>query len=413
MTSIPFGILVATLGGLAVGVEREWSGHASGPQARFGGIRTFALLGGLAGIAGWLWTAGFESPAMVLLAGATGLVVVAYVAASRSSVDATTEVSALVVLAAGVLAGTGQLVLASATVAVTALFLVEKSALHALVARINDAELRSAARFAVMAVVILPVLPAGPLGGWANLRPRELWILVLLCSGLSFSAYVARRLVGDARGYPLAGLLGGLISSTSVTLLFARLSRQSDMLRRPLAAGVIAACTVLFIRVMVAAVILNPPLAWALVRYLAAPFAVGAVILSLAWRAAPVSHEALETPRNPLGFWPALQMAALFQVVLIAVDLVGRTWGGPGVIVSGAVLGLTDIDALTISMARAATTSIPVDVAARAIAVGILSNTALKVGLVVSLGVAPFKTLGSTALVAMAATIAGALVFWH
>ena len=176
MTAIPLGVIVATLGGLAIGLERQWSGHASGPRARFAGIRTLALLGGLAGTIGWLWAAGTQALAAVLLGGACALVVVAYATASRTDVDATTEVSALVVLAAGVLAGTGQLALASGIIAVTTFFLVEKSALHAFVTRFDDEGLRAAARFAVMATVILPLLPVGPYGPWGTVRPREIWL---------------------------------------------------------------------------------------------------------------------------------------------------------------------------------------------------------------------------------------------
>ena len=160
-TDTVVGVAAAALGGLAVGVERQWSGHASGPAPRFAGVRTFALLGGLAGVAGWLWAQGERAPAALLLGGGAALVVAAYVAASRRDVDGTTEVAALVVLAAGFLAGTQRLALASGVIATTVLILVEKSRLHGLVARLNDEEMRAGARFAVMAVVILPLLPAG------------------------------------------------------------------------------------------------------------------------------------------------------------------------------------------------------------------------------------------------------------
>src|SRR5579864_1792271 len=150
------GILIAILGGAAVGVERQWSGHASGPKARVAGIRTFTLLGLAAGIAGWLWADGQHAVATVILAGCVALIVAAYVAASRVEVDGTTEVAALVVLAAGTLSGMHHLRLASAAIALTTLLLIEKSRLHNLVARIDDASLRAAVRFTVMALVILP-----------------------------------------------------------------------------------------------------------------------------------------------------------------------------------------------------------------------------------------------------------------
>jgi uncharacterized membrane protein (DUF4010 family) len=407
--TIPLGIIVAVLGGMAIGVERQWSGHATGPQARFAGIRTFSLLGGVAGISGWLWSSNLQALAVVLLAAAAILVLLAYVAASRIDVDATTEVSALVVLGAGVVAGIGQLTLASAAIAVTAFFLIEKSRLHSLVARLDDAALRAAARFAVMAVVVLPLLPQGPFGPWDAVRPRELWMLVLFCSGLSFAGYVARRSVGDTHGYPLAGLFGGLISSTNVTLTFARASRATPRLRLSLAFGVIAACTVLFLRVGIVTLALNQALARAVAWYLIAPFGVGLAILAWGLRDSRDDGEPLEAPRNPLQLGSAIQMAVVFQGVLIAVELVQRSWGDPGVILSGAVLGLTDIDALTISMARGAAADIPVDVAARAVAVGILANTALKLAVVLVVGVSRFRALGVPALAAMAVASAASI----
>jgi len=157
------GVAAAALGGLAVGIERQRSGHASGPAGRFAGMRTFTLLGGPAGASGWLWSGGQAVPGAILLGAGAALVIAAYAAGSRRDVEATTEVAGLVVLAAGFLAGVGQLALASGMVALTVLMLLEKSRLHAWAARLNDAEVRAAARFAVMAVVVLPLLPEGPM----------------------------------------------------------------------------------------------------------------------------------------------------------------------------------------------------------------------------------------------------------
>src|SRR6186997_946689 len=109
--------LIAALGGAAVGLERQWSGHAEGPAARFAGIRTFTMLGAVGGFSGWLWTGGVTVPAAILLAGGVAIVAAGYVAASRQDIDGTTEVAALIVLAAGLVAGMGLLRLASGTIA--------------------------------------------------------------------------------------------------------------------------------------------------------------------------------------------------------------------------------------------------------------------------------------------------------
>ena len=110
-------ILVATFGGAVIGLERQWSGHATGPNARFAGVRTFTLIGGLSGIAGWLCASGLMPVALVLLGGLMGLIVAAYARASSRDVDGTTEAAAIVTSAAGVLAGLGYLALASGTIA--------------------------------------------------------------------------------------------------------------------------------------------------------------------------------------------------------------------------------------------------------------------------------------------------------
>ena len=399
------GIFVAAIGGAAIGVERQRSGHASGPHARFGGIRTFTLIGGVAGLAGWLATLNLTGFAVVLAAGAVALVISGYVAASRHDVDGTSEAAALVVIAAGLAAGVGWLRLASGVVAITVLVLVEKSRLHALAGRVDDEELRAAARFGVMAIVILPLLPEGPLGPFGGIKPRELWMLVLFFTGLSFAGYLARRIFGRGQGFQLTGLLGGVISSTNVTFTFARMSRQHKALARPLAVGTIAACTMLFPRVLIAAGVLNPSVARLLLPYLVAPFAIGAVTLALRWRNTTEPATQHDRPDNPLQLVPALQMAALFQLVIFAVSAAGRAFGESGLFASGAVLGLTDVDALTISMT---TTPIAVSapaLAAKVVAIGILSNCLLKMVLSLALGAPALRRLAGTVLAAMAVVI--------
>jgi uncharacterized membrane protein (DUF4010 family) len=340
------GLAAATLGGAAIGLERQWSGHASGPQARFGGIRTFTLLGGLGGLAGWLSLGGLLPVAVVLLAGAAALIVAAYAAASRVDVDGTTEVAAIVVLAAGTLSGAGQIVLGSAVVAATVLLLLEKTRLHALVGHIDDAALRASARFAALACVVLPLLPQGPYGPLDAVRPRELWSLVLFFSGLSFMGWIARRVVGPHQGVILSGLLGGIISSTSVTLTFARDSRQPNAPRLALAAGVISACTVMLLRVTLACAVLNPALAAMLPPYIGLAFVIGVGAVFVVWRANPSASHDSAALESPLRLWAALQLTALFQVVLFVILFVQVRWGAQALVATSAFVGLTDLDAL-------------------------------------------------------------------
>lgn len=405
------GFAVAAVGGAAVGLERQASGHADGASARFAGIRTFTMIGLLGGVAGGLVAGGAPLPAAVLLAGAAALVVVAYATASRVDVDGTTEVAALVVLAAGTIAGMGRLALAGSLFAFTALLLVEKTRLHALVRRIDDDDLRAALRFAAMALVILPALPAGPFGPGVGLRPRELWALVLFFSGLTFGAQLAQRAVGPRRGLTVAGALGGMVSSTNVTLTFARASRADPDAARSLAAGVLAANAVLFPRVLFATAVLNPPLALAVALRLAP--ALGVAMLA-AWSGARGVPTGIAPPTGTatsLGLRPALQMAVLFQAVLYAVAAARTYLGAGGLILTAAILGLTDVDALTMTLARGSGDGTALDDAARAITVGILANTTLKLLIAALFGAAPFRRACLPGLGGIAAALALAMAW--
>lgn len=365
------GLAVGMLGGLAVGIERQWSGKTTGPGARFAGLRTFTLLGLIGSLAGWLWTAGLEGPATILLAGLSALVVVAYLAASRVDVDGTTEVTAFVVMTAAVLAGSGHTRVASGIIAMTVLLLVEKTRLHSLVSKLDRQELRAGARFAVMAAVVLPLLPSGSYGPLGGVQPQLLWALVLFFSGLSFIGYMARRIVGPGRGHALAGTLGGLLSSTSVTLTFARLSREEPDAGRALASGTLGANVVLFPRVLLASAVLAPALTLALWPLFVLPALVGGALVFAGLRDEG-EPELVSASKNPLQFLAALQMAAVFQVVLLGVSAAHRYFGQAGLYGSAVVLGLVDMDALTISMAKLTSGGTAAEATALAVAVGVL-----------------------------------------
>jgi uncharacterized membrane protein (DUF4010 family) len=404
------GLIIAALGGAAVGLEREWSGHTRGADHRFAGIRTFTLLGGLGGLSGLLWTAGLEVPACILFLGTVMLVAVAYFADSRVEIDGTTEVAALVVIASGLLAGAGAHRLACGIVAITSLLLVEKSRLHSMVARIDDVGLRAGVHFAVLALVVMPLLPTGPYGPWGGVRPRELWALVLFFSGLSFAGYVARRVIDARRGSLVTGALGGLISSTNVTFTFARMSRSDPESSRDLAFGAVAANALLYPRVLIATAVLNLPLAAPLAPYLAVPFVIAVVVALFGLRSKVDSASAAPHPENPLQLGAALQMVLLFQIVLMLVDVARKQWGAAGVLGSAAVLGLTDVDALTATMARSVARTSSLEIAALAIAVGVLSNTAMKMMIALILGRAKFRAITGGTLAAMLA--GGAAAVW-
>ncbi|MFI5311191.1 MAG: MgtC/SapB family protein [Gemmatimonadales bacterium] len=408
-------LAIAASIGLAVGLEREWSGHASGPQGRFAGLRTFLLFGLLGGVAGLLLARADPAAGAITLAGGALFAVAAYVMAARrqgADLDGTTEAAALVVLALGALSGLGQGTLSAGVAALVVFALGEKERLHAIVRHIGDREMHAALEFAVLALVILPLLPEGPFGPVGGVSPRSLWGVVLFISGVQFVGYVARHAIGARRGYGLTGMLAGIASSTTVTLQFARQSRQEPRHSAALAFGALAACAVMPVRVTIISLVLSSATAVALAPYVVPMVMVGLATVVLGLRDSPdtATPGSEAEPASPMRIWSAIQMAAVFQAAMMAVTLTQQRWGSTGVATSAAGLGLVDVDALTISLTHMASGQGAAALAAKAIAIGIASNTLLKLLVGVVLGSGAFRRAIAIGLGAM--LFASAAGFW-
>lgn len=406
---------VAALCGLAVGVEREWSGHATGPHPRFAGVRTFFLLGTIGGLAGWLLDSSQPVVAAALLLATGALIVAAYLTAAKTgghAVEGTTETAAILVVGTGLLAGLGILQVASGVAAVTVLLLGEKQVIRRFVSHLGKEEMRAALQFAVLALVVLPLLPEGPIRELGGMHPRSLWMAVLLFSGLNFAGYIARRVLGDQRGYEVMGALGGLVSSTVVTLTFSRQSRRDPDSAIPLATGTVAACTILVPRILAITLILNPAVFSRTAIGLAPIFFAGLVLILLVLRRLTnrTPERPPPPPSNPLQLRAAILMAIAFQVVLIGLGFLSRRFGNTGVLASAAVVGLTDMDALTFAMNRLAESPDLVTIAARAIVLGVTVNTVFKAGIAMVLGSSPYRRLVLPGLLLLA--LAGGAGFW-
>lgn len=406
-------LAIAALIGLAAGLEREWSGHTSGPDARFAGLRTFFLLGLVGGIAGILAVDSSPAVGAALTLGGVALSVSAYAMAVRrpgAGTDGTTEAAALTVVGLGVIAGVGWIGVAAGVGAVVVLMLREKERLHWLVRHLEEPELRAGFQFAVLAVVVLPLLPTGPYFGVLEFRPRTLWTIVLVFSGLNFAGFAARRIVGASRGLGITGALGGVVSSTAVTLSFSRQSRSETELGAPLARGVIAACTVLIPRVLVVSAAFNAGVALQLLPMLVPPFVIGLALATIGWSSRDGKGAVASVDDvNPLRLGAALRMGIAFQIAMVVITLVQRAWGTAGIYTTAGILGLTDMDALTVSMSRP-DSSLSVSTAARAIAIGILFNTLLKLAVAVGFGRLTFRRRAAVGLVSLAAASAVGLL---
>jgi uncharacterized membrane protein (DUF4010 family) len=239
-------------------------------------------------------------------------------------------------------------------------------------------------------------------------------MLVLLISSLSLVGYVATRLLGANRGILLTGITGGLVSSTAVTLAFARQSRDdaSRTSAAALASGILLAWAVMFVRVIVEVLVVNRSLLGSVLLPFSAMAATAAVAGLYLRRRAGSEDQAAGVPlRNPFSLRAAMQFAAFFALVLLVVKLVQTYAPGRGVFFVAALAGTTDVDAITLSMAQYARSG-SAQVAAQAITTAALANTVVKAGMVCVLGDARLRrpVLAAATLVLASGSVALALL---
>jgi uncharacterized membrane protein (DUF4010 family) len=388
-----WGLTGALLVGALVGIEREKSKGQSG-SVGIGGVRTFILFALTGAVAAWL--ARSLDSAWVFVAavlGVSALAVAGYLVQARAraeSIGLTTEVAIVAVCLLGGACVSGHLQIAVALGVAVSAVLAYKQPLHELVAKMGTEDIGAGVKLLAATFIVLPLLPREAIDPWGAIRPRSLWTLVILIAALSLVGYVATRALGERRGTTLAGITGGLVSSTAVTLSFARRSREEGgRTDDALAAGLLLAWTVMNVRVLILVVAVYRPLLPSLLVPLAAMTAVtvaaAALLLRSTWGGEPSTAAAVPL-RNPFRLTSAIQFALLFAAVLLLVALVRRYFPGRGYYVLAVLAGLTDVDAITLSLSGLARDGgIDAVTTVRALVLAALSNTVVKCGMVVAL----------------------------
>lgn len=370
--------------GLLVGLERQRS------HSPLAGIRTFALvttLGALLAIlassfGGWLVGVG-------LLAVVALLAIGNHLRAHGGDFDAgqTTEAALLVMYGVGALVVVGPTWAAVALGGAVLVLLQSKTRLHGWIERLGERDLTAIARFVLISLVILPVLPDQAYGPWLVLNPRRLWWMVVLIVGMNLLGYVASKLLGTRRGAALAGLLGGLVSSTAATFAAARRSRAEPATAAVGAVVVVVASAVAFPRMAVEVSAVAPAMAPRLLLALAPGFVLliaGAFVLLRFDRGSEAPPTEVE---NPTELKPALVFAVLYGGVLLAVEAARTTLGQRGLFAVAALAGLTDIDAITLSTSElVATGRLDAPLACRALLLAAATNLVFKGAVAASLG---------------------------
>jgi uncharacterized membrane protein (DUF4010 family) len=377
----------ALAAGLLIGAERGWQERNSEDGQFAAGIRTFglsALLGGFAlllgehfGVAAWA----------VVFGGFAALVLASYFGDLRQSGDKglTSEVAMLITFLLGSLALAGYPPLAAAGAVAVALLLSLKQSLHAALQRLSEAELSGALKLLFISLVLLPALPNQGYGPWQAFNPFIIWWMVVLIASIGFAGYVAIRLVGTRYGLLITALLGGIVSSTAMTISLARLNGQRQ-LHALLACGLLATSTLMFPRVLLEVGLINakllPQLIWPLATT-AVAYAVGALFYYRV--ASSQSDENTEPPlKNPFELGPALRFGALLLLIMGVLEAARHWFGDAGVYLVALLSGLTDVDAITLSLARSADADLNAQVAVHGIFLAVLSNSVMK-GLLIAL----------------------------
>lgn len=409
-----FGI--ALLLGMLIGLEREHSRTHLGNKM-FAGVRTFALIS-LAGSMAAMIADEFNSPQLLtVVIGVVGVwVALAYVTIARlGQVGITTEVSSLIALLAGILCYLDYIIFASAIAVTATLLLSLKPALHSFATALSREDVYATLKFAVITVIVLPILPNENFGPepFDVLNPYRIWLMVVFISGISFAGYVLMKILNASAGIGITGLLGGLVSSTAVTLSLSQRSKAQAAFVRSIALAAVAAWTVMIPRVLLQAGIIN----MALVRTLWLPLTVmGGALLAYAvflfFTRKGHDSDQVEV-RNPFELKPAFIFGLLYGVILVISRAAEVYFGNTGVYVSSVIAGIADLNAITLTMAELSQPMGNLDpgVAAQAITLAIISNTVVKMILVFSAGSRRLFMLLVPALVAVVVVGVGA-VWW-
>ncbi|WP_458525614.1 MgtC/SapB family protein [Onishia taeanensis] len=407
-------LTLALLLGALIGLERGWEARNQAAGQRIAGIRTFALIGLLGGVAALLAEriTAWAFPAIFLGVVVTSLI--AYQARVRDvpNYSITGMVGMLLTFCYGALAVAVDPTLAAAAAVITTLILDNKHEIHGLLKKLQRHELDAGFKLLLITVVILPLLPNQGLGPGGAINPTTIWWLVIMIAAISFVGYFAMRLGGTRRGILFTSLFAGLSSSTALTLHFARLSQRSPGLGPLLAAGILIACGTMFPRILFYCLVIHP----ALLPPLMAPVAVMAALLLLPalwlWHAHHGSA-ALEEPthtQNPLELTSALLFGALLTAVMLLGEWLREWLGDAGIYLLSAVSGIADVDAIILSLTRMAEHGLATPTAVLGIVLAASVNNLVKAGLA---GVIGTRRLGWRVAGPMIASLAAGLaVVW-
>lgn len=402
--------VVALILGALLGFERAFSVKMEdNKEDVFAGIRTFSLIALLGSIAAYIDSNYLEGILLLSFGAIILITIVSYYISFFKHNDRgiTTEVSIFICFAIGIMVQMGNVQVATFITIIVAIILYLKKTTDNLSKRMEAEDIRAVLKFAIVTFVILPIfdpkfhVSLGDIAPLKNmleknapglisielLNPHTVWLMVVLISAISFTGYFAIKLLGNRKGIGLTGLMGGLVSSTATTMEFSRRSSKNAGQYLPFSLAILLACTIMFPRILVEVLVVNARLIPSLSITMGMMAVTGFVISIIIWR--KTGRESTEEMqlKNPFSIIPALQFAFLYAVIVFLVRIMSELTGDSGVYIVSVLSGLTDVDAITLSMSQLAKQDpSKLNQATVAITLAAFSNTIMKAVIAASIG---------------------------
>lgn len=378
LVSILYGLALGAL----VGIERERSTSKKEAKA-FAGVRTFSLIGLVGALSGVFYQE-FLSVSLLMLVGITALVVSAYLIShsGKNRYGITSEVAALTTLGVGFLCGIQEYILGAMIGVILVLVLGLKENIHYFAKSMTEDELWSLIKFVIISVVVLPLLPKEAIDPWGIIVPYNVWFLVVLIAGISALSYVGIKVIGYKKGLSLSGFLGGLVSSTAVTLSFAKMSKElPKRFLGPVLFAILIASAAMYYRILFQVVVVNQDM----FVPLSIPLLFGGTWL-LGWSFYFYNDECKSEDlsvdkigiKNPVDLKSAIKFGALFVFILVLTKYANTMLGNTGLLIASGLSGFVDTDAISLSLASLANDSISVKTAGLGVMIATTSNMITK-----------------------------------
>ena len=369
-----------TIGAL-VGLERGFKLRRQPEGTRVAGVRTFSLLGLGSGLAGLISRQQPIAAATIVLAQLAYLAI-AYAPRLKAKGDATSPIAAAATIATAFLAGMGSVGLAVAAAAIIVLILALRDEMHGFIDHLDEKDVKALARFAVIALAVLPFLPDENFGPYDAWNAAKLWWVVILVTGFSFVGYVANRIFGERHGTIATAVIGGAYSSTAVTQSLAqRLGTAESGGAEP--AGIALASAVMYVRVLLLVAVLATRLMLPFMIVIAPALLVGLAAGWWLYRRAP-HQQGPAPPGNPIALLPALTFVVFLAAAAVAARWAESRFGQEGIAMLLLIMGSLDVDAAIVTAGNLPPEAIGAQLAALALGGTILANMTVKLGIVLA-----------------------------